>query len=117
MDPVGIGQIVEALAERGLEAPCVIGVTQGWKLAGAIKTTERKLADGTLVHAGQPMMAWCAGNAKVEPRGNAVLITKQVASTAKIDPLMAAFNAVALMSMNPGGSRSVYEEHGLRVWG
>ena len=115
MDPVGVGQIVDALSERGLGDERVVGVSQGWKLAGAIKTAERKLADGTLVHGGQKMMAWCVGNAKVEPRGNAILITKQASGTAKIDPLMATFNAVALMSMNPAGMRSVYEERELLV--
>jgi phage terminase large subunit-like protein len=79
----------------------VLGVTQGWKLSGAIKTAERKLADGTLHHGGQRMMAWTVGNARVEPRGNAIVITKQASGTAKIDPLMAAFNAIALMAMNP----------------
>ena len=50
----------------------VVGITQGWKLTGAIKTAERKLADGTLVHGGTGLMAWAVGNAKVEPRGNAI---------------------------------------------
>jgi phage terminase large subunit-like protein len=46
-------------------------------------------------------MAWCVGNAKVEPKGNAIVITKQASGTAKIDPLMALLNAVSLMALNP----------------
>ncbi len=100
-DPAGLGGIVDALAEAGLPEEKLIGVSQGWKLTGAIKTAERKLAEGVLVHSGQPIMNWCVGNAKVEPRGNAVIITKQAAGNAKIDLLMALFNAVTLMSLNP----------------
>ncbi|PQV50980.1 terminase large subunit [Paraburkholderia sp. BL21I4N1] len=100
-DPAGIGAILDALVEAGVPEEIVIGISQGWKMSGAIKTTERKLAEGVLVHGGQRMMAWCAGNARVVPVGNAVNITKQVSGTAKIDPLMASFNAITLMSLNP----------------
>lgn len=100
-DPAGLGGITDALAEAGIPETKMVGIQQGWRLTGAIKTAERKLAEGVLVHGGQPLMAWCVGNAKVEPRGNAVIITKQAAGSAKIDPLMALFNAVTLMSLNP----------------
>lgn len=108
-DPAGLGGIVDALAEAGIPEEKLIGVSQGWKLTGAIKTAERKLAEGVLVHSGQPIMNWCVGNAKVEQRGNAVIITKQAAGNAKIDLLMALFNAVTLMSLNPASERSFWE--------
>lgn len=100
-DPAGLGGITDALAEAGIPETKMVGIQQGWRLTGAIKTAERKLAEGVLVHGGQPLMNWCVGNAKVEPRGNAVVITKQAAGSAKIDPLMSLFNAVTLMSLNP----------------
>ena len=50
-------------------------------------------------------MACVVSNARVEPKGNAIVITKQASGTAKIDPLMAAFNAVAWMSANPASSQ------------
>ena len=102
LDPMGVGPIVDALAERGIEGnERVVGISQGWTLNGAIKTTEVKLANRSLVHGGQALMAWCVGNAKVEPKGNAVTITKAISGSGKIDPLMATFDAVALMSRNP----------------
>lgn len=101
VDPYGIGGILDAIEAEGISTDRIVGVSQGWKLAGAIKTAERRLAERQLVHGGQALMAWCVGNARVEPRGNAVMITKQISGAAKIDPLMAALNAVSLMSLNP----------------
>lgn len=100
-DPAGIGGVLDALVEANVPEDKVIGISQGWKMSGAIKTTERKLAEGVLVHGGQRLMAWSVGNARVVPVGNAVNITKQVSGSAKIDPLMAAFDAITLMSLNP----------------
>lgn len=107
LDPAGVGLIVDALAERDIQGKAphgeewVIGVSQGWRLMGAIKTTAVKLASGELRHAGQSITAWSVDNAKVEPKGNAITITKQTAGSAKIDPLMSLFDAVAIMSTNP----------------
>ena len=102
LDLYGPADAVDALAQVGIEGDDrVVGIQQGWRLNGVIKTMENRLANGTMAHAGQAMMAWCVGNAKVEPKGNAISITKQVAGTAKIDPLVAAFCAGALMVRNP----------------
>jgi phage terminase large subunit-like protein len=115
-DPAGIGMIIDALSVRGISGTDrIIGVSQGWTISNAIKTVERKLADGTLVHCGQEIMAWAVGNARVEPKGNAITITKQVSGSGKIDPLAATFNAATLMARNPApiGGPSVYETRGI----
>jgi phage terminase large subunit-like protein len=109
VDQAGIGAVVDAIVDKGIDHERIVGIPQGWRLVGAIKTAERKLAEGALQHGSSPLMSWCVGNAKVEPRGNAILITKQAAGTAKIDPLMAMFDAVALMAMNPKPRRKNYE--------
>lgn len=110
LDSYDIKDIVAELTERGISgdalfgdqrADLVQGIPQGWKISGAIKTTELKLAARKLLHGGRPLMAWCVGNAKVEPKGNAISITKAAAGTAKIDPLVALFNAVELMTRDP----------------
>lgn len=100
-DPVGIGAVLDKLEERGIPNDKIVGVSQGWKLGGAIKTAERWIAGGEFSPSSQPIMAWCVGNARVEPRANSIIITKQASGTGKIDPLMAMFNAITLMSLNP----------------
>jgi phage terminase large subunit-like protein len=109
VDEAGIGSAVDAITRRKIEHNRFVGIPQGWKLMGAIKTVERKLASNEMYHGGSPLMAWSVGNAKVEPRGNAIMITKQTSGSAKIDPLMALFDAAALMAMNPKPRRKRYQ--------
>jgi phage terminase large subunit-like protein len=112
VDQFGITAITDELGARGIAVERIGGVSQGWKLSGAIKTTERYLAGRSLKHSGQRLMAFAVGNAKVEARGNAIIITKQTAGSAKIDPLMALFDAVVAMGLNPEGGPSVYDQLG-----
>lgn len=121
VDQAGIGAIVDELeagdenGDLAIEHDRIVGIPQGWRLNGAIKTLERKVAERALLHGGQALMSWCVGNARVEPRGNAISITKQASGTGKIDPLMAAFDAVALMAMNPQARRhdNIYDIYAL----
>lgn len=109
VDPVGIGSVVDALHDKKLTDEQIVGISQGWKMVGAVKTAERKVAAGELVHAGAPLMAWCVGNARTELKGNALVVTKAVSGSGKIDPLMALFNAVALMGLNPKPRKAKYQ--------
>jgi len=109
VDPAGIKQTLDALNAADYPAEQICAVSQGWRLGSAIKSTELYLSSGTLLHADQELMAWCVGNAKVEPKGNAVLITKQISGSAKIDPLMSLFNCVELMSRSPEPSRKEFQ--------
>lgn len=101
LDPLGLGGLLDGLLDAGIPEDKMIAVAQGFKLMGYILTTERKLAEGNLYHAGQKLMTWCVGNARAVVKGNGMMISKQESGVGKIDPLIATFNAVALMSMNP----------------
>ncbi|HHP6405668.1 TPA: terminase large subunit [Acinetobacter baumannii] len=101
LDPLGLGGLLDGLLKVGIPEEQMIAVPQGFKLMGYILTTERKLAEGNLYHQGSQLMTWCVGNARAVVKGNGMMISKQESGVGKIDPLIATFNAVALMSVNP----------------
>lgn len=109
LDATAIGGIKDAIVKAKVPVEKMIAISQGWQMHGAIKTMERKLAEGALIHPGQPMMNWVVGNAKVVPKGNAVVITKQASGTGKIDPLMASFDAITLLSLNPASPKPKHQ--------
>ncbi|MGK7663367.1 terminase TerL endonuclease subunit [Marinovum sp. E06] len=114
MDPEGVASIVDALIEAEFDIEDIRAISQGYKLNAAIKGTPVKLKNRTLQHCDQRIMRWSVGNAKTETRGNAVLVTKAKSGSAKIDPLMALFNAVMLMSWNPvAGGAKAFEYTGM----
>jgi phage terminase large subunit-like protein len=101
LDPNNVAALIEELTARGMTDKMLRRLNQGPALAPAWWGLEMKLSDGTVSHAGFGLMDWCTGNAKVERRGNSIMITKQVSGTAKIDPLIATGEAAILMSWNP----------------
>ena len=101
VDPAGIAAIAGAIVEAGVPLEAIYGVGQGYRLNGTIKATARKLMDGSLRHAPQRIMDWCVGNAKIVVKGSAETIEKAVSGSAKIDPLVALFNASDAMGRNP----------------
>lgn len=126
-DPVGTSDITDELVKRGFAVGAeddpddigeVFGVKQGFNLNDAIDTLGRRVAQGKMLHGGSALMTWCVGNAKMEPKGNAKMVTKGASHSAKIDPLVATFVAAKLMAENPQvGDRSVYEDRGILMVG
>lgn len=118
IDPAGLGEFVDALADIKItqENKLLFGAPQGYGLMNAIKTAERKLANGTLRHAPSELMTWAVGNIKIEPTATAIRATKQNAGDAKIDPAMAMFDAAVLMGTNPVAcGASVLKRRGLLI--
>jgi phage terminase large subunit-like protein len=103
VDPAGLGEFIDALAEIKVtpENKLVVGAPQGFGMMNALKTAERKLANGTLWHGDNALLAWCVANVKIEPTATAIRATKQNAGDLKIDAAMALFDAVSLMVQNP----------------
>lgn len=101
VDRARLDTILNELNAAGISDDECVAIPQNWMLMGPIMACDRKLAEGLMKHAAQPIMAWAASNARVEVSKNSFSVTKQASGTAKIDPLMAMFDAASLMARNP----------------
>ena len=101
LDHGQIAPILEAFSEVGADFGNMVGIPQGIRLRGAIWHVEHRLKAKGLQHSGSRMMNWVVSNARAKAVGSAVAIEKVEAGKAKIDPLVALFNAAELMGRNP----------------
>lgn len=101
LDPYGVAALEAELLGRGYPPEMIYGVSQGYRLNGAIKGLTRRMHDRTILHGGQGIMSWMMGNAKALQRGNNVMVTKELAGSGKIDGLISLFNGAVLMDLDP----------------
>jgi len=107
LDAAGISELLDELDLEGFGEDRWISIGQGWKLQQAVQSLPRRLKDGKVIHGASELMAWNVGNAKAELKGSNWIVTKQTAGSAKIDTLMATFNAAMLMYGNPEAPASI----------
>jgi phage terminase large subunit-like protein len=110
VDAAGIGDIVDELLAREFDEKHIVAISQGWRLNGAIKTTERKVAGGEFVHGDSPLMAWCVGNARIEQQRQRDQHHEAGQRQGKDRPADGAFDAGVADGTQPGcGGRSFWE--------
>lgn len=117
VDPAGLPLFVDLLANM-IDDPQkrIQAVSQGWKMKQFADDLEWRLFRGAFKHADQPILRYAIENAKLEQDKNGWQITKRAAGWAKIDPFMAALDAVAPMTMNPESSTAIPDDYELAVW-
>jgi phage terminase large subunit-like protein len=114
LDAQGVSDLVDALLRVGLGEEQIVAIGQGYRLMSAIIGLARHLKFKKAVHSGSRMMAWCAGNAKEVAGRQSVMIDKVATGSAKIDPLVAGFNATKLLEAGPEAAKG--DNGGLAAW-
>lgn len=97
-DPSGSGILSDFLKEQGVVYDDqVVGIYQGARLAGTIKTIEQKAALGQLKINNTPMIKWQLANACYNNKG----YIEKPSDHLKIDSVIAIINASTIMAVNP----------------
>lgn len=115
-DRWGATQMVQDLEGMGFT---VVPFGQGYSsMSAPSKEFYKVLMEGRMVHAGNPVLRWMAGNVVIDtdPAGN-IKVTK-ARSKEKIDGIVAAIMALDRCIRNEGQQQgSVYDNRGLLVFG
>ncbi len=110
-DRWGAVQMVQNLEGMGFT---VVPFGQGYKdMSPPTKEFYKLLLEGKIVHGGNPVLKWMAGNVVIrrDPAGNEKVDKDK--STEKIDGIAAAIMALDRCIRNAGNNGSVYDERGL----
>lgn len=107
-------QMIQNLEGEGFT---IIPFGQGFSsMSAPTKEFYRLLMEGRIIHGGNPVLRWMAGNVVIDtdPAGN-IKVTK-ARSKEKIDGIVAAIMALDRCIRQEGQSGSVYDERGLLVF-
>lgn len=107
-------QMIQDLEGEGFT---IVPFGQGFSsMSAPTKEFYRLLMEGRIIHGGNPVLRWMAGNVVIDtdPAGN-IKVTK-AKSKEKIDGIVAAIMALDRCIRQEGQSGSVYDERGLLVF-
>lgn len=107
-------QMIQNLEGEGFT---IVPFGQGFSsMSAPTKEFYRLLMDGRIIHGGNPVLRWMAGNVVIDtdPAGN-IKVTK-AKSKEKIDGIVAAIMVLDRCIRQEGQSGSVYDERGLLVF-
>lgn len=107
-------QMIQNLEGEGFT---IVPFGQGFSsMSAPTKEFYRLLMEGRIIHGGNPVLRWMAGNVVIDtdPAGN-IKVTK-AKSKEKIDGIVAAIMALDRCIRQEGQSDSVYDERGLLVF-
>lgn len=107
-------QMIQNLEGEGFT---IVPFGQGFSsMSAPTKEFYRLLMEGRIIHGGNPVLRWMAGNVVIDtdPAGN-IKVTK-AKSKEKIDGIVAAIMALERCIRQEGQSGSVYDERGLLVF-
>ena len=107
-------QMIQNLEGEGFT---IVPFGQGFSsMSAPTKEFYRLLMEGRIIHGGNPVLRWMAGNVVIDtdPAGN-IKVTK-AKSKEKIDGIVAAIMALDRCIRQEGKSGSVYDERGLLVF-